>query len=84
MNKDAVEGVDYDLDRLTEVWLHTNDEDREVVENNQRGILSPAYEPGPYSQSHEDGLIQFSNWYADSMIRAMTGRDMGRSTLAAE
>jgi Phenylpropionate dioxygenase and related ring-hydroxylating dioxygenases, large terminal subunit len=84
VNKDAVEGVDYDLDRLTEVWLHTNDEDREVVENNQRGILSPAYEPGPYSQSHEDGLIQFSNWYAGSMIRAMTGRDMGRSTLAAE
>ncbi len=31
--------------RLTEVWLATNDEDREVVENNQRGINSPAYEP---------------------------------------
>lgn len=84
VNKDAAEGVDYDLDRLTEVWIHTNEEDREVVENNQRGILSPAYEPGPYSQSHEDGLIQFSNWYADTMIRAITGTDAGRSPLAAE
>ncbi|WP_102226464.1 aromatic ring-hydroxylating oxygenase subunit alpha [Acidimangrovimonas sediminis] len=77
VNKDAVEGQDYDLKRLTEVWEHTNDEDREVVENNQRGILSPAYEPGPYSRSHEDGVIQFSDWYAETMIRAITGTVAG-------
>ena len=47
VHKDAREGVDYDLKRLTEVWVNTNDEDRVVVENNQQGILSPAYRPGP-------------------------------------
>lgn len=73
VHKDAVEGQDYDLKRLTEVWIATNDEDREVVENNQRGILSPAYEPGPYSETQEQGLIQFSDWYADTLIRAITG-----------
>lgn len=73
VHKDAVEGVDYDLKRLTEVWIETNDEDREVVENNQRGILSPAYAPGPYSPSHENGLIQFTDWYARAMIRAIAG-----------
>jgi len=51
VHKDAVEGVDYDLKTLTEVWLATNDEDRRIVEENQRGILSPAYRPGPYSRN---------------------------------
>ena len=46
VHADAVEGRDYDLNRLTEVWLATNDEDRRVVEENQAGIGSPAYEPG--------------------------------------
>lgn len=74
VHKDAVEGQDYDLKRLTEVWIATNDEDREVVENNQRGILSPAYQPGPYSPTHEGGNIQFVDWYASTLIRAITGR----------
>ncbi|MFW2544292.1 aromatic ring-hydroxylating oxygenase subunit alpha [Primorskyibacter sp. 2E107] len=73
VHKDAVEGRDYDLNRLTEVWIATNDEDREVVENNQRGILSPAYEPGPYSPTQEAGNMQFVDWYARTLIRAITG-----------
>ncbi len=80
VHKDAVEGRDYDLKRLTEVWVATNDEDREVVENNQRGILSPVYEPGPYSPTHEGGNIQFVDWYADTLIRAITRP----ATIAAE
>ena len=67
VHKDAVEGRDYDLKRLTEVWVATNDEDRRVVEDNQRGINSPAYEPGPYSQLHEEGVIGFVEWYAERM-----------------
>lgn len=67
VNKDAVEGVDYDLKRLTEVWLKTNDEDREIVEANQQGILSPAYSPGPYSIEHENGVAQFVDWYASQL-----------------
>ncbi|WP_417720088.1 aromatic ring-hydroxylating oxygenase subunit alpha [Salipiger sp.] len=67
VHKDAVEGVDYDLQRLTEVWAATNDEDRRVVEDNQQGILSPAYEPGPYSPTHEDGVLQFVDWYCNTL-----------------
>ena len=66
VHKDAQEGVDYDLKRLTEVWVATNDEDRIVVENNQQGILSPAYRPGPYSSIQESGVIQFVDWYVDT------------------
>ncbi|WP_295045771.1 aromatic ring-hydroxylating dioxygenase subunit alpha [uncultured Paracoccus sp.] len=71
VHKDAVEGVDYDLKRLTEVWIETNDEDREIVEVNQQGILSPAYQPGPYSPDWESGVIQFIDWYADWLERGV-------------
>ncbi|RWB32177.1 MAG: aromatic ring-hydroxylating dioxygenase subunit alpha [Mesorhizobium sp.] len=68
VHKDAVEGVDYDKDRLTHVWIETNDQDRQIVEDNAAGVLSPAYRPGPYSEVHEGGVLQFVEWYA-SFIR---------------
>jgi Rieske 2Fe-2S family protein len=80
VHKDAVEGVDYDLKTITEVWLATNDEDRQVVEENQKGILSPAYEPGPYSPVHEEGVIQFIDWYCG----LMAGRLAAPAAMAAE
>ncbi len=80
VHKDAVEGVDYDLANLTRVWIATNDEDRQVVEENQRGINSPAFVPGPYSKIQEDGVIQFVNWYC----RTLTSRLGGGAALAAE
>lgn len=67
VNKDAEEGVDFNIEELTEVWLNTNSEDQRLVEDNQRGILSPAYEPGPYSPEHESGVMQFVDWYAQKM-----------------
>ena len=42
-------------------------EDKEVVENNQRGIATPAYKVGPYSESQEAGVAQFGNWYAKTL-----------------
>ncbi|WP_134680914.1 aromatic ring-hydroxylating oxygenase subunit alpha [Paracoccus ravus] len=72
VHKDAEEGVDYNLEDLTRVWLNTNDEDRLVVEENQKGILSPAYEPGPYSMIQEEGVIQFIDWYCDTMVARLT------------
>jgi len=63
VHKDAVEGVDYDLTRLIEVWNATNDQDRSLAENNQRGVNSIAYAPGPYSQLSEQILLRFVDWY---------------------
>jgi stachydrine N-demethylase len=72
--------VDYDLKRLTEVWIATNDEDRRIVEENQRGINSPAYLPGPYSRAQEGGVNQFVDWYCATMQTAL----MGPRQIAAE
>ena len=72
VHKDAVEGVDYDLKRLTEVWDATNDEDRQVVEDNQQGINSPAYVPGPYSPIQETGVLQFVDWYCATLAARLS------------
>ena len=76
VNAEAVEGVDYDLKDLTEVWLATNDQDRRIVEENQVGVSSPAFEPGPYNRLHEGGVIQFVDWYAGALERAQGGRGL--------
>ncbi len=80
VHKDAQEGVDYDLKRLTEVWIDTNDEDRRIVEENQKGINSPGYIPGPYSQVQEGGVNQFVDWYC----RTLQNRLVGHALHAAE
>ena len=48
-----------------------NDQDRRIVEENQRGVSSPAFEPGPYNPSHEGGVMQFVAWYSGAMERAL-------------
>jgi Rieske 2Fe-2S family protein len=69
----AVEGVDYQLDRLREIWSVTNDEDRTLVERNQAGVNSIAYRPGPYSPELEAGVIKFVDWYAAKLARHLGG-----------
>ena len=68
VHKDAVEGVDYDPEQLRRVWDATNDQDRRLAEENQRGINSKAYQPGPYSETYEFGVIDFIDWYAERML----------------
>ena len=78
VHKDAVEGVDYDVDRLTELWNVTNLQDREFVENNQRGVNSFGYTPGPYCEEDEAYVRRFTDWYCDkarSFIAMRTGID---------
>ncbi|WP_118138667.1 aromatic ring-hydroxylating dioxygenase subunit alpha [Oceanicella sp. SM1341] len=76
VHKDAVEGKDYDVKTLTEVWLATNDEDRRLVEQNQLGIRSPAYEPGPYAADHESGVAQFVDWYCNTLRARLPGSSL--------
>jgi Rieske 2Fe-2S family protein len=71
--REAVEGADYDLATLTEVWLATNEQDRALVERTQAGVDSPAFEPGTYSPVHEEGVLQFLDWYCATMRRRLGG-----------
>lgn len=63
VHEDAVEGVDYTLESLTDLWTRTNLQDKELAENNQRGVQSPGYRAGPYSADAESLTIRFVDWY---------------------
>jgi len=79
VHKDAVEGVDYHPEALRKVWDATNDQDRKLAEDNQLGINSIAYQPGPYSETYEFGVINFLNWYSKTMLGNLA--DSGKPTL---
>ena len=54
VHEDAKEGIDYDIQALS--WLHsaTLRQDRKIAEDNQAGITSRVYEPGPYMELEQD------------------------------
>lgn len=68
----AVEGIDYDVDNLTKVWLATNYQDRQLVEETFWGIQSPAYIPGQFSDVAENGVCQFVDWYCSAMKKQLS------------
>jgi len=69
VHQDAIEGVDYDIASLTETWTETNLQDRRLAENNQSGVNSVGYRPGPYS-NEEDFVSRFGSWYRSSIAAA--------------
>ena len=66
VDKNAQEGRDYNLERLTEFWKITGEQDWKLCENNFSGIESSHYSPGPYApaESEVDGFV---NWYLNCL-----------------
>jgi len=79
VHKDAVEGVDYDLQRLIELWNTTNLQDKDLVENNQRGVNARAYRPGPYSVDAEALALRFTDWYCGAARDFIDGQRLARA-----
>ena len=67
----AVEGVDYDLARLTWLWTVTSEADKKIVQMNQDGVASMAYLPGPYAEM-EHGTRSFIDRYVQESWQAVT------------
>ena len=66
VSAEAEEGKDYDVDNLTKVWIATNNQDAQFVEETQRGTASPRYVPGPLSDT-EFMVDMFHRWYDERM-----------------
>ncbi len=67
---DAVPGVDYETERVTDFWLRTLDQDYKLCAISQAGVGSRHYRPGPFapgitarSSLGEKGPQAFSEWY---------------------
>ncbi|GMV81270.1 MAG: (2Fe-2S) ferredoxin [Planctomycetota bacterium] len=68
VREDAVEGRDYEPERVAAFWRATAEQDWKLGEDNQAGILSSAYRPGPLGPI-EDGIEIFLEWYLDQVAR---------------
>jgi phenylpropionate dioxygenase-like ring-hydroxylating dioxygenase large terminal subunit len=66
VHEDAVEGIDY-----TQAAFHisevTREQDNALVEMVQRGVLSSAFEPGPFNERLEAANRVFTQVYRDAM-----------------
>jgi phenylpropionate dioxygenase-like ring-hydroxylating dioxygenase large terminal subunit len=63
---DAEEGTDYTLEELTWMWTVTSDEDKKIIQENQNGVNSRYYVPGPYTPM-ESQTEHFTAWYLDQI-----------------
>ena len=61
---DAEEGRDYDVERLKWLWDVTTIKDKMIIENNQAGVNSRFYQPGPYAPM-EQWCARFVDWYLE-------------------
>lgn len=66
VHADAVEGKDYEVENVTAFWRATGEQDWKLCEDNQAGVNSRRYQPGPYS-SHESEVNLFVQWYLDQL-----------------
>jgi Rieske 2Fe-2S family protein len=66
VHEDAKEGIDYDIESLT--WLHsaTIGQDQKIAEDNQAGMSSSVYVPGPYTEL-ESQIPEIHNDYIQTL-----------------
>ncbi len=70
VDKSAIEGIDYNKEEISWLWDETTLADKRIIEDNQKGVLSKKYIPGPLSKM-ELGLEKFKNWYLKSLKKSI-------------
>jgi len=80
VHRDAIEGVDYDVESLAAVWMKTNLQDLDPCETKQRGVNSLGYVPGPYSEDAESLVMRFVDRYCNE-VRTYLDRRVGDGQL---
>ena len=65
---DAVEGVDYTKERM-DLSATVRDEDNALVAFVQRGVMSSAFEPGPFNERLEAANRAFTDVYSQVMAK---------------
>ena len=70
--KGAREGRDYDLARLKWMWHVTSIADQRIIDQNQQGVNSRYYAPGPYGPM-EGQTRAFVEWYLQQVAPGAEG-----------
>jgi Rieske 2Fe-2S family protein len=72
VHRDAVEGRDYQLEKLLPFWQRTSEQDWEICRKQQTGLSSPYYKPGRFSSTHEKNLTHLLDWYINCLSDSLT------------
>lgn len=67
VHRDAVEGEDFELEKLIDVGRTTQLEDNELIERTQSGVASRHFVPGPVGADVEPALTEFKANYLRHM-----------------
>lgn len=67
VDADAVEGEDYQLEKVMPFWQLTSEQDWEICRAAQLGVGSSGYRPGPFSTFKEYNVDAFVRWYLKSL-----------------
>lgn len=67
VNKDAEEGVDYNVDDVKAFFKVTYGQDSDICENVHKGMKSSAYTPGPLNRMYQSGQAGMYAWYMNQM-----------------
>ena len=69
-NKEAKNITDFKLKKI--IWMgdKTTIADKKIIEDNQKGVNSKKYIPGPLSQM-EKGLEKFKKWYLNTLMETL-------------
>lgn len=67
VDETAVEGRDYDPERIAAFHDRVMSEDWEICRRQWIGVTSPGFEPGPYSPSKEQNVDRYVRWYVQQM-----------------
>lgn len=69
---DAEAPRDFDLEKLVWLWDVTSQADKRIIERNQAGVASRAYEPGPFSLM-EPGTRAYVERYVAELAECVDG-----------
>ncbi|MFU0504394.1 aromatic ring-hydroxylating oxygenase subunit alpha [Pseudaminobacter sp. NGMCC 1.201702] len=67
VDENAVEGQDYDPEKLAAFHDKVMSEDWEICRRQWIGVTSPGFEPGPYSPLKEQNVDRYVRWYVRQM-----------------
>ena len=82
---DGEEGRDYDLERLKWTWDVTTIEDTRIIIDNQKGVNSGRYRPGPHApmESYSAYSAAFTHWYLERLASRAESRRFDRQAAGA-
>jgi phenylpropionate dioxygenase-like ring-hydroxylating dioxygenase large terminal subunit len=72
VDENAREDVDYERAKLTWLWDVTSVADKLIIDQNQQGVNSRYYRPGPYGPM-EAQTRSFTEWYLQQISPAQAG-----------